>query len=82
MRVLTPSPGQFEKIEIALRPGRIPQNPFDPNQAELRALVVTPSGKTLMVPGFWFQDYRRSIRNPEAQGNQRVEALEPAGAPE
>ena len=34
------------------------------------------------MPGFWFQDYRRSIRNPEARGNDRIETLEPLGSPE
>jgi len=82
VRVLTPSPGQFEKIEIALHPDSVPANPFDPNQVEFNAVVVTPSGEAMTVPGFWFQDYRRSIRNPEAQGNDRIEALEPVGAPE
>jgi hypothetical protein len=82
VRVLTPSPAQFEKIEIGLAPDRAPANPFDPAEVELNAVVRTPSGKTLTVPGFWFQDYRRGLANPEAQGRERVEVLTAVGAPE
>jgi hypothetical protein len=82
VRVLTPTPATYERIEFAIAPDRVPDNPFDPNQADLRAVVTTPSGRRLVVPGFWFQDYRRSIRNPEAQGVERIEVLDPVGPPE
>ena len=82
LRILTPSPAQFEKIEIALSSERAPANPFDPSQVELDATIRMPSGKTITVPGFWFQNYRRSLANPAATGNDRVEVLAPAGAPE
>ena len=81
-RLLTPNAGQYEKIELALKPERAPANPFDPNEVTLDAIVTMPSGATLRVPGFWFQDYRRSIRNPEATGNDRIEELAAAGEPE
>ncbi len=82
VRVLTPSPRTFERIELALRPERTPDNPFDPNQAELLVEVVAPSGRKFAAPGFWFQDFQRSIANPEARDNDRIERLEPVGAPE
>ena len=82
IRLLTPSPGQFERIEWAFKPAHAPDNPFDPGRADLHALIVTPSGQKLVVPGFWFQDYRRALRNPEANGPDRIEVLEPVGAPE
>ncbi len=82
VRVLTPSAGQYEKVEIAFRPERVPANPFDPTAVELNAAVVAPSGAKMTVPGFWFQDYRRSLRNPGAPPIQRVELLEPVGEPE
>lgn len=82
VRVLTPSPRTFERIELAFRPERAPDNPFDPNQTELRAEVVAPSGRNFVVPGFWFEDFRRSIANPDARDNDRIELLEPVGAPE
>jgi hypothetical protein len=82
VRVLTPTARQHEQVEIALTPDRIPGNPFDPNQVTLDALITLPSGKQVRVPGFWFQDYRRSIQNPEASGIHRIEVLAPVGKPE
>ncbi len=82
VRLLTPSPGRWERMEFAYKPTRAPENPFDPNLADLHALVVTPSGQKIVVPGFWFQDYRRSVRNPEATGADRIEMLDPIGEAE
>ena len=82
IRVVTPSARQYEEVEIALTPEPVPGNPFDPNQVTLDAVVTAPSGRQFKVPGFWFQDYRRSIQNPEAAGIDRIELLTPAGRPE
>lgn len=82
VRLLTPSVRQYEKVEFALTPDSAPANPFDPTQAALDAVITTPSGKRVTVPGFWFQDYARSIRNPEATGLDRIEVLESRGTPE
>jgi hypothetical protein len=82
LRLLTPSPRQYEKIEIALTPDRPPDNPFDPNAVLLDAVVRTPSGRELRVPGFWFQDFTRSLKNPEAKARDRIEVLERSGEPE
>lgn len=81
-RVLTPSVRQYEKIELACRPEQPPKNPFDPNEIRLDARVTTPSGKVLAVPGFWFQDYGRSLQNPAARDRDRVEILAAEGMPE
>ena len=82
VRIVTPSPSQFEKIEVALTPPRTPSNPFDPAEAELDATIRMPSGKAITVPGFWFQEYRRALANPDATGKDRVEVLTAEGAPE
>ena len=82
VRVLTPTARQYEKVEIALAPEHAPDNPFDPNGAELDAVIMTPSGKRMRVPGFWYQGYRRELQNPEAKGLERVEVLTPEGGPE
>ncbi len=34
-------------------------NPFDPCEVELNVLITTPSGKSLVLPAFWGQDYER-----------------------
>jgi Domain of unknown function (DUF5060) len=79
--VLTPAVRQYEMVEIALTPQRVPKNPFNPNLITLDAIVTLPSGKQVRVPGFWFQGYRRSIANPNATGADRVEVLAPEGKP-
>ncbi len=82
VRLLTPSPKRREKVELAWTPPAAPANPFDPSAASLEAVVTCPSGRTFRVPGFWHQDFKRSLKNPEAQDSARVEVLEPVGAPE
>ena len=82
VRILTPSVRQYEKMVISLAPNRLPDNPFDPGEVSLDALITLPSGNQARVPGFWFQQFRRNIKNPEAAGNDRVETLEKAGQPE
>ena len=81
-RLLTPTARQYEKVEISLPVEVVPDNPFDPNLIALDALVTLPSGKSVRVPGFWFQDYRRSLRDPTAPELERVEELAPLGRPE
>jgi hypothetical protein len=80
-RLLTPSARTYEKIEFALDTGRAPDNPFDPGKVALDALITLPSSKKVKVPGFWFQDYSRSIQNPEAVGVNRIEMLAAEGKP-
>ncbi len=81
-RVLTPEVRQNERAEIALTADPGAANPFDPNSIALDATVTLPSGKELRVPGFWFQDYKRSLKNPDAKDSERVEVLEGVGKPE
>jgi hypothetical protein len=82
VHLLTPEPRQYQKIEIGWRPEAPPANPFDPNAVTLDASVVFPSGKQIVVPGFWFQDYQRSLPNPDASEKDRVEVLRAVGSPE
>lgn len=51
------------------------RNPFDPCQADLAALVTTPSGQTVRVPAFFDQPCKR--REAEPGG---AEIVEPDGA--
>jgi hypothetical protein len=80
-RLLTPQPRQYERVEIVVDTGAPAGNPFDPNEARVDAEVRLPSGRVLRVPGFWFQDYRRSLLNPEAVGTARIERLTAEGRP-
>ena len=81
IRILTPVVKQYERIEVEASPGVAASNPFDPNEAAVDATIVLPSGRTIKVPGFWFQDFTRSIQNPSASGVERIETLTPAGPP-
>lgn len=80
-RVTTPAPATYELVEIELTGLPATGNPFDPNVARVDATVGLPSGKTVRVPGFWYQGYRRSLDNPEAVGIERVERLAATGEP-
>lgn len=82
VRVLTPEVKQHERAEIALAADPGKANPFDPNQLALDATVTLPSGKTLRVPGFWFQDYKNGLKDPAAVGVARVETMASTGKPE
>ncbi len=77
--LLTPEAKQFERVEIQMGSPAAPSNPFDPNVAAVDAEVILPSGKTMSVPGFWYQGYSRRLVNPEATGVNRVEELTTAG---
>ena len=81
-RVLTAESRQFEKVEIGWRPETVPPNPFDPNTITLDATVVLPSGRRMLVPGFWFQDYQRSLQDPATGGKGAVEVLHAEGSSE
>lgn len=81
VRLLTPEAAQYEKVELELPSPAVPDNPFDPGQSAVDGAVTLPSGRILRVPGFWYQAYKRSIANPAATGNERIEELTPVGEP-
>ena len=82
VRVLSADVKQYERAELAVASDLPSANPFDPNAIALDGTVSLPSGKTMRVPGFWFQDYKRSLKDPAAKGAARVEILTPVGKPE
>jgi hypothetical protein len=81
-RVLTPFVKQHERAEVALAfdPGSL--NPFDLSSVALDGVVTLPSGRSLRVPGFWYQAYRRGLKDPAAAGADRVETTTAEGQPE
>lgn len=64
--------GRYEKFELTFPAQAEYSNPYDPATVDLSAEFTAPSGKKLRVPGFFYQDYRRS-------GSQLAETLTPAG---
>jgi hypothetical protein len=49
-------------------------NPFDPDNIRLDAAFTLPSGRTMNVPAFWYQDYQRG-------SSGGYEYLTPSGSP-
>ena len=48
---------QFERLTIPIHLAATYQNAFDPRQINVQAEVETPSGRTELVPAFFFQDF-------------------------
>lgn len=65
---------QYERVTFEMNLAADYANPFDSAQIRVDADVVTPSGKRLVVPGFFYQDYRRTRRDD-------AERLDETGVP-
>ncbi|MBN1422759.1 MAG: cellulase family glycosylhydrolase [Planctomycetes bacterium] len=76
IRLILPpeAPERFERIEIALEGVPPAENPFDPDAIAVDLEAKLPSGRTLDLPAFYFQDYGRRLA-----GNR--ETLTPEGKP-
>ncbi len=61
-------------LELTLPAATSLTAPFDPNEIAVDAHFVSPSGKTIGVPGFYFQDYDRVVTG-------ETEQLTPKGTP-
>jgi hypothetical protein len=66
---------KFETLTLSFELNRQVNNPFDPEKADIRCLVTTPSGSVAAHLGFWYQEYERT---PYFSG----EELMPVGRPE
>jgi len=61
--------GLYEKFEASFILDGEWENPFDPEQIRVDALFYSPDGKQILVPGFFFQEYRKnSYRSIEKVG--------------
>ncbi len=50
---------QWARFEAAAQVSPEPANPFDPGEADLRAVFVAPDGRRFEAIGFWYQDFTR-----------------------
>ncbi len=66
---------RYGKFEVSFELSRAYENPFDPSEIEIIGAFETPSGKTVRVPGFFYQGYTRTME-------RRMERLIPSGAPQ
>ena len=69
LRTNGPAVGLFEKFEISFDLTRTYENPFDPDQVDVRAIFTSPSGKTSEQFGF---HYREFVRRKSPLGDERL----------
>jgi hypothetical protein len=68
----------YGKLELAVDLDATYENPFDPDEVRLDAVVTSPSGKEQTVPGFFMVNHHREIHGgsevllPQGQGVWRV----------
>jgi hypothetical protein len=79
------APETFARIEYSFALDRAFANPYDPDCVDVRVVVMTPSGRTMTVPGFYYQGYGRrlvrTVRVEDETGAEREVAC-PDGAEE
>jgi len=65
---------RYGKFEITFDLQGHWENPFDPEQVKVDCEFTSPGGKVLIVPGFFYQEYRRSMTSG-------VDSYQPVGDP-
>ena len=55
------APQLWQRLEFTVSDVPSVANPFDPDRIRLDATFSLPSGRTMVVPAFWYQDYQRSL---------------------
>jgi hypothetical protein len=51
--------GKYEKLEILIKADTTYENPFDPDQVDLKITLKTPDNNQIVIPAFYCQDYER-----------------------
>ena len=69
--------GRYEKLELSIEVGQQYRNAFDPCEVELNVLITSPSGRSLVLPAFFGQDYERQ---DVQQGSKTTAWYYPRGA--
>ena len=57
----SPQVACYETVEITFRLEGQWQNPFDPDEVRVDAIFTAPDGGQASVPGFFYQEYNRSV---------------------
>lgn len=65
---------RYNKFEVTFDLEGRWDNPFDPEQVKVDGEFTSPSGDVLVVPGFYYQEYRRMMTSGE-------DSYEPIGNP-
>lgn len=64
--------GRYELLELEIQSEIVPVNPFDPEELDIRATFISPSGKTMDVGAFWYQEYNATGRSRVGEPGWRV----------
>jgi hypothetical protein len=65
---------RYDKFEVTFDLQGHWDNPFDPEQVKVDCEFTSPTGKVLIVPGFFYQEYRRTTTSG-------VDVYQPIGDP-
>jgi hypothetical protein len=52
---------KFEKFEVRFDISPVPTDPFDTDELTIKGYFTSPSGRTVIIPAFFFQDYLRYL---------------------
>ena len=52
---------RYSLLELTFKANVTAKAAFDPDQIEVDAILVAPSGKIITMPGFYYQDYTREV---------------------
>ncbi len=63
---------RYGLLELDLQTNLQADNPYDPNQIELKVGFIAPSGRKLEVGAFWYQDYDPQTRQPQGRPGWKV----------
>jgi hypothetical protein len=69
------APQLWQRAEFRVEHAPPATNCFDPDLIRLDAAFTSPSGRSLTIPAFWYQDFSRALTNG-------AEVLTPVGAPQ
>lgn len=58
--------GRYQRLELTVSLSASYDNPYDPDQVDLTAVFTGPSGRSVVVPGFFYQGYRREGTDPDS----------------
>ncbi len=67
----------YEKFEVSFKTPVYFENPFDPDCIAIDGYFISPSGKEIIIPGFFYQDFY--FAGPGVKGEDN---LQPQGYPE
>jgi hypothetical protein len=68
-------PQLWQRAEFRVDHVPVATNCFDPDLLRLDATFTSPSGRSLTIPAFWYQDFSRALTNG-------AEVLTPVGTPQ